>query len=173
MIFTGIKRKSNQLFFNKNVNELATAVIESPSKKIENVLVFMDDKSMKGEVLSNVKEILGIHEKNVQALIFLQNIPKENSDLQLYSPKDFGWYGKISNDYLKNILTKKYDLLINYSKVDNLYNNLLILHSKAAFKVGFAKLDNRFYDLLINCKSNEIELFNKEVKKYLEILNKI
>ncbi|MEX1382402.1 MAG: hypothetical protein AB1Z17_03310, partial [Lutibacter sp.] len=91
----------------------------------------------------------------------------------LFSSKDFGWYGKINNDTLKNILTKKYDLLINYSKIDYLYNNILLLHSKVAFKVGFASLDNRFYDLLINCKTSEIALFNKEVRKYLEILNKI
>ena len=173
MIFTGIKRKSNQLFFNKNVNELATAVAESSSKKIENVLVFLDDVSLKDEVLSNLKEILGIQEKNIQLLIFLQNIPKENSDLQLYSPKDFGWYGKISNEVLKNILTKKYDLLINYSKVDDLYSNLLLLHCNTSFNVGFKHLDGRFYDLVIDCKSDDFKSFNSELGKYLKILKKI
>jgi hypothetical protein len=173
MIFTGIKRKSNQLFFNRKVKELTVDSAESTSKKIKNILIVLDTISLKDEVLANLKNNLGIQERNIEILIFQKKISKENEDKHLFSIKDFGWYGKINNDKLKNILTKKYDLLINYSKVDTLYNNILLLHSKAAFKVGFASLDNRFYDLLISCKSSEIALFNKELKKYLEILNKI
>ncbi|GGK45059.1 MULTISPECIES: DUF6913 domain-containing protein [Flavobacteriaceae] len=173
MIFTGIKRKSNQLFFNKKVKELLANAAESNSKKINNVLIVLDDISLKEVTLANLKNNLGIQESNIEILVFLQKKSKENDDKHLFSSKDFGWYGKINNEYFKNILTKKYDLLINYSKIDYLYNKILILHSKAAFKVGFASLDNRFYDLLINCKTSEIELFNKELKKYLEILNKI
>ena len=173
MIFTGIKRKSNQLFFNKKVKELLAVEAESDSEKIKNVFIVLDDISLKEVTLANLKNNLGIQEKNIEILVFLQKKSKEKDDKQLFSSKDFGWYGKINNDILKNILTKKYDLLINYSKIDNLYNNVLLLHIKAAFKVGFASLDNRFYDLLIDCKSSDIELFNKELKKYLEILNKI
>ena len=173
MIFTGIKRKSNQLFFNKRVKELLADAAESTSEKIKKVLIVLDDISLKEVTLANLKNNLGIQEKNIEILVFLQKKSKEKDDKQLFSSKDFGWYGKINNDILKNILTKKYDLLINYSKIDNLYNNILLLHSKAVFKVGFASLDNRFYDLLIDCKAFDIELFNKELKKYLEILNKI
>lgn len=173
MIFTGIKRKSNQLFFNKKVKEWLADSAESPSKKIKNVLIVLDDISLKEVVLMNLKNNLGFQENNIEILVFVQKISKENDYKYLFSSKDFGWYGKINNDTLKNILTKKYDLLINYSKIDYLYNNILLLHSKVAFKVGFASLDNRFYDLLINCKTTQIALFNKELRKYLEILNKI
>ena len=173
MIFTGIKRKSNQLFFNKKVKEFTSTVSKNTSKKIKNVLVLLDDVALKEEVLKNLKEILKVEETQIEFLIFYQKSPKENGNQQFFSKKDIGWYGKINNEALKSILTKKYDLLINYNKIDSLYSNLLLLHSKAAFKVGFANLDNRFYDLLIKCKSSEIGLFNKELKKYLEILNKI
>lgn len=173
MIFTGIKRKSNQLFFNKKVNELTTDIAESSSNKIKNILILLDDISLKDEILANIKNNLGVQGDAIKTLIFIQKTPKIKDDNLIFTSKDFGWYGKINNEELKSILTKKYDLLINYSKVDNLYNNLLLLHSKAAFKVGFANLDNRFYNLLIDCKSSEIELFTKELKKYLEILNKI
>jgi hypothetical protein len=44
------------------------------------------------------------------------------------------------------------------------------LQSKAAFKVGFAHLDKRLYDLMIRCEADEIALFNEELLKYLVIL---
>ncbi|UMB60628.1 hypothetical protein MHL31_00085 [Lutibacter sp. A80] len=173
MIFTGIKRKSNQLFFNKKNKELAAVTSKIASRKIKNVIILLDDISLKDEILNNIKSNLGLKVEAIELVIFQQKKAKDTSDTQIFSSKDFGWYGKIKNENLKGILTKKYDLLINYNKVDNLYNNLLLLQIQAAFKVGFANLDNRFYDLLINCKVDEIELFNKELKKYLEILNKV
>ena len=173
MIFTGIKRKSNQIFFNKILSELLNNINEVFSKNINNILVIADDISVKDTILDNLTRGLKISESNIEIVIFQQKIPKENELSYLYSSKDFGWYGKVNSEAIKNILTKKYDLLINYSKVDNLYSNLLILQCKAGFKVGFASLDNRLYDMLIDCKPTEISLFNKELKKYLEILNKI
>jgi hypothetical protein len=173
MIFTGIKRKSNQMFFNKRLPELLKYVNEVSSENVNNVLVIADDIVEKNSILDNLINVLKISEKNIKFVIFQKNIPDENELNNIYSSKDFGWYGKVNSKELKNILTKKYDLLINYSKVDNLYSNLLILQCKAGFKVGLASLDNRLYDLLIGCKPTEITLFNKELKKYLEILNKI
>lgn len=173
MIFTGIKRKSNQLFFNKIIKEPNAATSISSSNKIKKAFILLDDITLKQEVISNLKASLGLKENAIEIVIFVQKKAKDTNESSIFSSKDFGWYGKIKNEDLKNILTKKYDLLINYSKVDNLYKNLLLLQIQAAFKVGFANLDNRFYDLLIACKSTEIELFNKELKKYLEILNKV
>ncbi|UMB53899.1 hypothetical protein MKD41_00075 [Lutibacter sp. A64] len=173
MIFTGIKRKSNQLFFNKIIKEPTDVVSVSSTNKIKKILVLLDDITLKEEVVENLKTNLGFKKNAIEIITFLQKKTKDNDDNTVFSSKDFGWYGKVKNEELKNILTKKYDLLINYSKVDNLYINLLLLQIKAAFKVGFAKLDNRFYDLLIDCNTTEIALFNRELKKYLEILNKV
>lgn len=173
MIFTGIKRKSNQIFFNKRLQELLINSSDVSVSKVKNVLIFFDDISIKKSINLFLNNNLKISENNIDIIFYKQKSTKENEIQNVFSSKDFGWYGKVNSIELKNILTKKYDLLINYSKVENIYNNLLILQCKADLKVGFASLDNRLYNLLINCKTNEIELFNKELKKYLEILNKI
>lgn len=173
MIFTGIKRKSNQIFFNKRLQELLNNSSDVTTSKVKNVLVFADDNSVKNNINNFLNSSLKISENNIEFIIYLPKIKKETDAQNIFSSKDFGWYGKVKSEGLKNILTKKYDLLINYSKVDYLYSNLLILQCKADLKVGFASLDNRLYDLLINCKTTETALFNKEIKKYLEILNRI
>lgn len=173
MIFTGIKRKSNQLFFNKRVKEFVEKRGDQNSNRINNAIVLLDENCDKGKLVKELRKELNIDKELITVLVFQHKNRKDEKKENTFSSKDFGWYGKIKSEELENILTKKYDLLINYSKIDNLYNNLLLLQCKSAFRVGFAHLDNRFYDLLIDCESSKTSLFNKELKKYLTILNKL
>jgi hypothetical protein len=173
MIFTGFKRKSNQFFLKKQLPKLLENAFISSSDKVENVLVFLDDISKKEEIEHGLKKIVGLPEAKIKLLIFQRKKNKNNNFKGFYAPQDFGWNGNIKSDELNEILTNKYDLLINYSKVENIYTNLLLLQCKIAFRIGFAHFDKRFYDLLIDCDPFDIELYNKEIKKYLAILNKI
>jgi len=173
MIFTGFKRKSNQIFFNKNLPELLKKSEAISSKEIKIILVFLDEVSKKDQIQKGLMALFNIAESAMKFVVFQQKVAKEQISEDIITPKDFGWYGKMNSEKLKTILTKKYDLLINYSKVDNLYMNLLLLQCKVGFKAGFTHLDNRFYDLVINCETDDLELFNTELKKYLTILNKI
>tara|TARA_R110001583_G_scaffold412_7_gene3919 strand:- start:23835 stop:24356 length:522 start_codon:yes stop_codon:yes gene_type:complete len=173
MIFTGFKRKSNQIYFNKKIADFLKKSIVASSEKIKHILVLVDDISEKDSIHKNLMALFNFNENNIDLVVFQQKTNKNQILEGLISPKDFGWYGKIKSDKLKTILTKKYDLLINYSKVDDLYSNLLLLQCKAGFKAGFAHLDGRFYDLTIDCEASDLAVFNKELKKYLTILNKI
>ncbi|WP_372766119.1 hypothetical protein [Lutibacter sp.] len=170
MIFTGLKRKSNQIFFKKNLPSLLKNALKSPIDEVKKVIIFLDTNADRTSVLSSLMSILKISESDIKVVIFQQKLRNEQEANEVITPKDFGWYGKIESEKLKNILTNQYDLLINYSKGDNLYLNLLLLQCKASFKVGFAHLDKRLYDLMIQCESDERDLFNEELKKYLVIL---
>ncbi|MHB1147111.1 MAG: DUF6913 domain-containing protein [Lutibacter sp.] len=170
MIFTGFKRKSNQIFFKKTLPSLLKNAHKSPFKELKKVIIFLDDTADKASIVSELTSILKITERDIKVVVFLRKLKNETVADDIITPKDFGWYGKIDSEKVKNILTNKYDLLINYSKVDNVYLNILILQCKAEFKVGFAHLDKRLYDLLIRCEADEIALFNEELKKYLVIL---
>ena len=170
MIFTGFKRKSNQIFFKKTLPNFLKTEHGSPFDTVKKVLVFFDDTIEKELVIKELATILKISESDIKVVVFQRKLRKETEPDDVVTPKDFGWYGKNDNEKLKNILTNTYDLLINYSKVDNVYINILILQCKAAFSVGFANMDKRLYDLLIKCKPDEIDLFHKELIKYLVIL---
>jgi hypothetical protein len=170
MIFTGFKRKSNQIFFNKMLPSLLKNEHESPFEEVKKVIIFLDENSEKAHIVSQLATILKISESNISVVVFQRNLKIEKETDDIITPKDFGWYGKVDSEKLKNILTNKFDLLINYSKVDNVYLNILLLQCKGAFKVGFAHLDKRLYDLLIQCEPHEIDLFNEELIKYLGIL---
>ena len=173
MIFTGFKRNSNQLFFKRRLPELLKNSAKYSSQRITRILIFLDDFSDKKAINENLYKLLNMPVGTIEILVYHTKVEKNKNVEDRISSADFGWYGKIKSEKLKIILTKKYDLLINYSKVDNIYINLLILQCKAAFRVGFSHLDNRFYDLIINCESSNFLLFNEEIKKYLQILKKI
>ncbi len=173
MIFTGLKQKSNQLFLNRNGLKLLENLEVFESNKTDRVLVFLDDIEAEQTILKGLTSILNVSKEKIELVSFQKRNQKNSEEILVITAADFGWFGKIKSEKLKIILTNKYDLLINYCKVDNLYTNLLLLQSKTAFKVGFAHLDNRLYDLIIKCNSSDITLFNAELKKYLEILNKI
>ena len=173
MIFTGFKRKSNQIFFNKKIADFLKKSIIISTEKIKHILVLVDDISEKDRIHKDLMALFNFNKCNIDLVVFQQKTIKNQVLENIITPKDFGWYGKIKSDKLKTILTKKYDLLINYSKVDDLYTNLLLLQCKAGFKTGFAHLDGRFYDLTIDCELSALAVFNKELKKYLTILNKI
>lgn len=173
MIFTGFKRKSNQFFFNKTLPSLLKNEHESPFEEVKKVIIFLDENSEKAQIITQLVTILKIPESNIKVIVFKRNLKNEIETDDIITPKDFGWYGKFDSEKVKNILTNKYDLLINYAKVDNVYLNILLLQCNAAFKVGFAHMDNRLYDLMIRCELDKIDLFNEELKKYLGILKKL
>lgn len=170
MIFTGFKRKSNQFFFKKTLPSILKNEQKTPFNEVKKVLIFLDATADKSSIVSELTSILKISESDIKVVVFQKKMKNENEPEDIITPKDFCWYGKIDSEKIKNILTNKYDLLINYSKVDNVYLNILLLQSKVAFKVGFAHLDKRLYDLLIRCEADEIALFNEELIKYLNIL---
>ena len=173
MIFKGLKKTCNQLFLNKNMAEFLEKSGVSDANKTGRILVLSDDITSGQYLPREVSEILNVSENHIDLIIFNKKKPKERQHEFVITSADFGWFGKVKSEKLKNILTNKYDLLINYCKVDNLYSNLLLLQSKTALKVGFAHFDTRFYELIIKCDPSDRALFNSELRKYLKILNKI
>ena len=173
MIFTGIKRKSNQIFFNKEARNFSNNFEEISSENINKIIIFLDDSSKKSDIVSNLQALFNLSKEDIEILVFNKKSNENNTEERFFTPKCFGWYGKINSNTLKSILTKKYDLLINYSKIESLYNNLLILQCKSSFNIGYAELDKSFYDLLIDCNPSDFKTFNNEIEKYLKILNKV
>jgi hypothetical protein len=173
MIFKGLKKTCNQLFLNKNIAEFLKKSEVSDANKTGRILIFSDDITSGHYLPREVSEMLNISEDHIDLIIFKKKRPKDRQHEFVITSADFGWFGQVKSEELRIILTNKYDLLINYCKVDNLYGNLLLLQSKTALKIGFAHFDTRFYKLIIKCDPSDRALFNSELIKYLKILNKI
>lgn len=92
---------------------------------------------------------------------------------RLCSEKDFGLYGKIKSEVLNKFVSRDFDLLINYCEPELLFPKVIMLKSSAKMKAGFEHEANFFNDIAIKVPGNDIDGFNRELLKYLEILKLI
>ncbi|MGB5321183.1 DUF6913 domain-containing protein [Lutimonas sp.] len=92
---------------------------------------------------------------------------------RLCSEKDFGFYGNIKSEALNKFVSRDFDLLVNYCDPELLFPKVIMLKSAAKMKAGFEHEANFFNDIAIKVPGNDIDGFNRELLKYLRILNLI
>lgn len=172
MIFKGFKVKSNQKYVNKLLESRKLAM---NSSKIKTFGVILN-----GEEFSNAESFQSFFEDinaGIQGHKIITFVTDESTSQSSwytqFTSKDFGWRGKIKNVDLQTFVDTKFDVLIAYYKKDHLELKLATAMSKANFKIGISRTDDRLYDLIIDVKPSDFQIFKKELIKYLNILNKL
>ncbi|MBS9767254.1 MAG: hypothetical protein KGV44_06915 [Flavobacteriaceae bacterium] len=168
-MFDKLKENMHSFFARKKRKITANKVTKN-QRKIQSVLVIIDNIDFKEFVFKELTDFFKENKATIQIEVFKKKSSKAER-LDYITSSDFGWFGGVSDKINEFILTKKYDLLINYSKVDEVYLKTLLLHCDYDFSISYAHLDNELYDMQISCDVNDIQLFTSEVKKYLKILN--
>jgi hypothetical protein len=172
MILKAFKTKSNQKYVNSLLQAHKAGV---NSKKIKTIAVLFNvDEFSDFESFRAYFKELNLTSPKHKIVAFTDDDKFEVSQWESYfSPKDFGWKGKINNIDLQSFIDEDYDVLISYYKSDNVLLNLITAASKANLKVGLARTDERLYDLIIDVNPKNFEIFAIEFRKYLNILKKI
>lgn len=172
MFLKAFKEKSNRKYINKLLD---APQVESSSNKVKTIAVLLyKDEFDNFEVFNQYFKELNLSSPKHKVIAFTKDDKFESSQWEThFSPKDFGWKGKINSVDLQSFLDEPYDCLISYYKKDVLELDLITALSKAKFKVGLNRGEERLYDLIIDIKPNDIEVFKEELKKYLNILNKL
>ena len=172
MILRVFKEKSNLKYINKLLNSRNVAI---SNKKIDTVGVILNLSEFSDfEAFRGFLKTLEIQVNKVKIIAFDADEKNVNQLWDtFFNPKDFGWKGKINNTELQSFIDTEFDALISFYKQDVLELNLITALSKANFKIGLSNEDSRLYDLIIDVKPNNFNLFKQELKKYLIVLNKI
>ncbi|MBO6881548.1 hypothetical protein [Winogradskyella sp.] len=172
MFLKAFKEKSNRKYINKLLDIPKAAV---NNNKVKTIAVLLNANEYDDfESFRQYFKELNLTSPKHKVVAFVNDDKYESSQWETYfSPKDFGWKGKLNNIDLQSFVDEDYDVLISFYKQESLELNLITALSKANFKVGLARNDERLYDLILDLKPKEIETFKKEFKKYLNILNKI
>lgn len=166
------KEKSLQKYVNKL---LASRKADVNNTKVKTIAVLLNASEFhEFEVFRIYFKELGLNSPKHNIVAFtLDDKLDHNKWNTHYSPKDFGWSGKTNNLELEAFLNEPYDLLICYFKTQVLHLDYMTAASKANLKVGISKHDERLYDLIIDVELKDINIFKNELKKYLNILNKL
>lgn len=130
---------------------------------------FSEINLFRNELLLN-----GVLESNIEVLVYRNRLKKNKKASQAtFSANDLNWNGTISNAAVNDFVNKEFDLLISYYDIEKAALLVVTHHSKAHFKVGFAAINKKFNDLMINTNAENYKVFTHELFRYLKILKKI
>jgi len=169
-MFQGLKNKALAKRYNKTLISHENKFNPEISRGVETIGILTDD--LEFDVTKNVKELaslFNIKEKNISVLFFAKNELGEK-DFLYFTAKNLDWKGKLKSEAVNQFIYYPFDVLINYSKMNNPYLNMVVVSAKAKFKVGYESLDNRLYHFMLSLQINSETTFNKELVRYLKIL---
>lgn len=153
----------------KNTNNLKNKI----ASQIHTVGIIAEANLFKTyDFTKRLSEDLGIDKSKIKVILFEnKNTESPQESYKYFYEKSFGMYGKIKDKDIKNFVDTSFDLLINYCAEEIIYSQVIACKSKAKLKVSFENEYASFYNLSINISGNKIDTFNKEIIKYLQILN--
>ncbi len=171
-MFEKLKRKSLRKLTEKQLAVRDVSYVNAPAK----TLGFLVDETLLQDLdtLYDFSKDLGLVPKDVKVFSFIE-VKKKMPSLRQNQVqcKDFNWKGEMHNQNAQEFLDRDFDVLVGYYSGNNEFMDMMISRSKAKFKVGFAGADDRLFDLIIAVSPKQVDVFRKELKKYLTILNKI
>jgi len=172
MILKGFKEKSKKNYIN---SQLKNRIIKEFNTKVASIgVVFNTDEINEIPDFNGLAQALGIEKEKVEVIAFKYRVEEKESLFNpTFSSKQIGWRGVIKDQTLQQFLNKEFDILISYYKKDVTALKLITVASKAKLKVGVLETDERINDIIIKTQINNFSTFTSEIKKYLNILNKI
>jgi len=164
----------------KSIQKYYKGVIKTPHSsrrmgKITSVGIILNyDEYNSYDKLRSIFKDLGLKDNRVKFISFITDEKEApNTWDAFFSSDSFGWKGKINSVEVDEFMNTPFDALVSYYNHDNLELNLITALSKADFKIGISDNDDNLHDFIINIDSNHIDVFRKELTKYLKRLNKI
>ncbi|MEH6407775.1 MAG: hypothetical protein V7767_10870 [Leeuwenhoekiella sp.] len=161
-----IKRNIQKLIDSNSGVQAATRIIN-----VGIIVDFLDYKDL--EALKKLASGLG---KDIKCeIIYLVSDLKKEDELSRnkFDSTALTWQGKVKNDDVSQFIEKPFDLLISYYRSENLILQYITAKSSALFKAGFPSETFQLNDLAINVNIEDNSAFEKELNKYLKILNRI
>lgn len=108
--------------------------------------------------------------RSVHQYIYRSFNKSDEKSYYFFSENDFDWKGKIKDASLQSFVDESFDVLICYFDTNNIFLESLVKQSQSNFKIGFSNVNQSLFDLEISVPIEEVDNFNTEVKKYLQIL---
>ena len=170
-MIANLKQKSIQKEYDKLLQK--QPVTNDKQGKVKKVAVVLDNEALVNVITSNMLNIFPFQKQDITFLVYREFSKKQEATPLFFTEKEIGYKASLKSDNLKNFVKNDYDLLINYTKMSNLYTNVITLQSQAKLKAGFAEIDDRLFDIVVSDPTFNEAVLNQELKKYLTILNKI
>ncbi len=169
-------RKFKEYSLLKKINKELKSIPESRtpnSKKIHSVAILTsNDIFNEVDIVAQVKNNFDTV-RNVHIYSFRNYKKTDEKTYKHFTEKDIDGRGRIKDTSFESFLESPFDLLIGYFDTNNLYLEYAAIKSQATFKVGFANVNDKIYDVLVSENPQNSQSFMEVSKKYLHLLDKI
>ena len=146
----------------KALNELSQRTMVKP-ETVRSVACLIDLSVLEGMDLDrHINELFQIQKNRITKIYYS---PKPFKDFSFYRPqfnnRHLHWDGTLLHPMKKRVLSKKFDLLFNFFRIDNLVLKSISSQIKAGFRVGYVTADHRLNDLMLGEENKtEDQFFN-------------
>ena len=138
-------------------------------RQIDKLGVILDEKVLNKIAYDQLKKAFSSLGKKVEMILFSD---KAEEGVLSFKRSDLGWKGVFKPETAAaKFQQEQFDVLVNYFETPQPELILLGVSTSAKIKVGFSQQDKKLNDLQINVSATEVDLFIKELKKYLAIIN--
>ena len=138
-------------------------------RQIDKLGVILDEKVLNKIAYDQLKNAFSSLGKKVEMILFSE---KTEEGVVSFKRSDLGWKGVFKPETAAaKFQQEQFDVLVNYFETPQPELILLGVSTSAKIKVGFSQQDKKLNDLQINVSATEVDLFIKELKKYLAIIN--
>lgn len=170
-----LEKLRKQFLLKKFQKELSTIPeTRTPNSKQIHTVAILTTQELFEEIDLTEKVQYSINSvRSVQVYYFKTFKNSDAKSFKHFTEKDIDWAGKVKDVSLESFLENPFDLLIGYFNVPNLYLEYFALKSKADFKIGFANVNDKLFDLVVSEDPKNADSFIEVIKKYLELLHKI
>ena len=138
-------------------------------RQIDKLGVILDEEVLNKIAYDQLKKAFSSLGKKVEMILFSD---KAEEGVLSFKRSDLGWKGVFKPETAAaKFQQEQFDVLVNYFETPQPELILLGVSTSAKIKVGFSQQDKKLNDLQINVSATEVDLFIKELKKYLAIIN--
>lgn len=135
-----------------------------------NVLLLLDDSLSVNQVSKMFQDNFGATYQ-LYYIVYTKDKLSEESPKYLVNQASFSFFGNIKNQFITKILDKKFCYQFNLFSEDNCYLNYLSSCAYSNYSLGFTSPNDSSNDISIKASTEELDLFFKEAKKYLSIID--
>lgn len=168
-----MKQWIQTFWLKRHLKKLAPDVnrVQTPIKEIKRIGVLSSDvpTEVQQELITQLKS----HFNGSATLVYIYFVKQKSAAAMEpfeISASDFSLTGSLEHPALATALEQPFDLVVHYHESNNPFVSWLGFQMKAPIRVGFKAVSQNISNLILDVPITAVDLFVKELNKYINIL---
>ncbi len=146
-------------------------IVDQNGYKTVGVLLHADEYDKKESFLGLISG-LDLLNKDIKIIVYNESeMSLPTFDQNTFSSMDFKWNGSLNKPAIEEFLNRQYDIFICYYSKSNHFLDYITTRIQAKLRIGLDIANQQFYDIVFKIEPSQYAIFEKELIKYIQIIN--